>query len=86
MRKITPLCAQVLLEAYKEEKVAGSLIIPDSVGDKSEIYRIVSKGSLDTPYKANDVVIVKRYAGQHFKMNDKDYWLIHYEDILAKVE
>lgn len=61
----------VVLPASKEDKI-GSIIIPDSVHKKNQIYgRIIAKGPEVPPdYVVGDIILFAQYAGVEVEMED----------------
>lgn len=88
MKELHPVNQQVLLEldSQKEKKTAAGIIIPDSSSEKPRFGKVISMSQIDNPEIAvGDVVYFKEYGGQQVKFEGKEYFLISYGDILAKV-
>jgi chaperonin GroES len=88
MKELHPVNQQVLLEldSQKEKKTATGIIIPDSASEKPRFGKVLSMSQIDNPEIAvGDVVYFKEYGGQNVKFEGKEFFLIPYADILAKV-
>jgi len=92
---IKPTLDHVLLEAVKEEKKKGGIILPDTVEkEKSEKGKVVAVGPGKVGHdgkrilmevKKGDVVIFTKYGPREVKINDKEYLIASQEDILAVI-
>jgi chaperonin GroES len=88
MKELQPVNQQVLIELdnQKEKKTASGIIIPDSASEKPSFGKVLSMSQIDNPEIAvGDVVYFKEFGGTHVKFEGKEYFLIGYGDILAKV-
>ena len=93
--RLQPLGDRVVVERDESEEVtAGGIVLPDSAKDKPARGKIVSVGDgrlLDdgtrAPFqvKVGDRVLFSSYAGDEFKMDDRELVLMREEDILAVV-
>ncbi len=88
MKEIQPVNQNILLE-YDEEKAAktpAGIIIPDTVQEKPVMARVVAMGTVDKPEIAvGDIVLFKKYSGTETEIRGRQYLLIPYVDILARV-
>ncbi len=94
--KIEPLGDRVVLQREDSEAVtAGGIVLPDSAQDKPSRGKIVSVGNgrlLDDgsrsamQVKKGDRVLFSSYAGEDFKLGDRELLLMREEDILAVIE
>lgn len=94
--KLQPLNDRVVIEREEsEEKTAGGILLPDTAKDKPARGRVVSVGSgrlLDDgtrgqmQVQVGDRVIFSSYAGETFKVDDREMLLMREDDILAVVE
>jgi chaperonin GroES len=95
--KIKPINDYVLVEPIKQEEVTkGGIIIPDTAREDRAIKgKIIAVG----PGKINDkgeriqpsvtegqTVIFKKYAPDEIKIDDKEYYFIREDDIMAVLE
>jgi len=94
--KLQPLGERVVVERDEsEEKTAGGILLPDTAKDKPARGKIVSVGNgrlLDDgkrsvlQVKVGDRVIFSSYAGETFKVDDRELLLMREDDILAVLE
>jgi chaperonin GroES len=94
--KLQPLGDRVVVEREESEAVtAGGIVLPDSAKDKPARGKIVSVGDgrlLDDgsrgafQVKVGDRVLFTSYAGEEFKIGDRELMLMREEDILAVIE
>ena len=94
--KIEPLGDRVVVEREDSEAVtAGGIVLPDSAQDKPSRGKIVSVGAgrlLDDGSRSKmqvnkgDRVLFSSYAGEDFKLGDRELLLMREEDILAVIE
>ena len=88
MKDLQPLNDNVLLELTeeKEQKTASGIIIPDSAKEKPEYAKVVAIGNIDNPgISVGDTVFYKKYSGTEIEFDGKNYLLIPYADLLAKI-
>jgi chaperonin GroES len=93
--KIQPLGDRVVVERAESETVtAGGIVLPDSAKDKPTRGKIISVGEgrlLDSgkrsvlQVKVGDRVLFSSYAGEQFKLGDRELLLMREEDILAVI-
>jgi chaperonin GroES len=95
--KIKPLNDYVLVEPIKQEEVTkGGIIIPDTAREDRAIKgkiiavgpgKINDKGERIQPsVKEGQTVIFKKYAPDEIKIDDKEYYFIREDDIMAVLE
>ena len=94
--KLQPLGDRVVVERDESEEVtAGGIVLPDTAKDKPARGKVISIGDgrlLDdgtrAPFqvKAGDHVLFSSYAGDEFKIDDREMMLMREEDILAVIE
>lgn len=80
---IKPISDYVVIEAVREEKKKGSIILPDTVEkEKSEKGKIIAVGlgkvdssgkRIPMDVKKGDVVIFKKYSFHEVKIGEKEY-------------
>ncbi|GIW67339.1 MAG: 10 kDa chaperonin [Candidatus Parcubacteria bacterium] len=95
--KLQPLNDYLLIEPIKEEEVTkGGIVIPETAREERAIKgRVVAVG----PGKLNDkgeripmtikegqTVIFKKYAPDEVKIDDKEYYFVREDDVLAIIE
>jgi chaperonin GroES len=94
--KLQPLGDRVVVEREaSEERTAGGIVLPDSAKDKPARGRVISVGEgrlLDDgsrgtlQVKEGDRVIFSSYAGETFKVGDRELLLMREDEILAVFE
>ncbi|MGA2032365.1 MAG: co-chaperone GroES [Thermoguttaceae bacterium] len=94
--QIQPIGDRVVVEREESESVtAGGIVLPDIAKDKPTRGKIISVGDgrpkkdgTRTPLqvKVGDRVLFTSYAGEQFKLGDRELLLMHEEDILAVFE
>ncbi len=88
MKELQPLNENVLLElnSNKQEKTSGGIIIPDTAQEKPQHAKVAAIGNIENAeIKVGDTVFYKKFSGSDLKMDDKEYLVIPYADLLAKV-
>ncbi|MGD9992272.1 MAG: co-chaperone GroES [Salinivirgaceae bacterium] len=89
MRELQPINQNVLLEladAKTEQKTASGIIIPDSAKEKENVGTVVGMGTIENAEIAvGDKVLYKEFSGSTFEFEGKNFQMIQYADILAKV-
>ena len=94
--KLQPLGERLVVERdASEEKTAGGIVLPDTAKDKPARGKVVSIGDgrlLDNgkrsplQVKVGDRVIFSSYAGETFKVDDRELLLMREDDVLAVLE
>ena len=94
--KIQPLGDRVVVQRDESEAVtAGGIVLPDTAKDKPARGKIVSIGDgklLDNgtrakfQVKVGDRVLFSSYAGDEFKLGDRELMLMREEDVLAVIK
>lgn len=89
MKEIQPINQNVLLdisEKVNEQKTESGLLLPETAKEKQNMGVVVAISNIENPeISVGDKVIYKEFSGNEIKMDDKEYLLIQYSDILAKV-
>jgi chaperonin GroES len=93
--QLQPLGDRVVVEREESEAVtAGGIVLPDSAKDKPTRGTIISVGEgrlnkdgkrTALQVKAGDRVLFTSYAGEQFKLGDRDLLLMREDDILAVI-
>ena len=91
--KIQPLGDRVVVERDESETVtSGGIVLPDTAKDKPTRGKVINVGEgrlLDNgkrnplQVKVGDRVLFTSYAGEQFKLGDRELLLMREEDILA---
>jgi chaperonin GroES len=94
--KLQPLGDRVVLEREETESItAGGIVLPDSAKDKPARGKIIAVGDgrimkdgsrSPLQVKAGNRVLFSSYAGDTFKLGDRELLLMREEDILAIIE
>ncbi|HBO42736.1 MAG TPA: co-chaperone GroES [Planctomycetaceae bacterium] len=94
--QIQPLGDRVVVEREDAETVtSGGIVLPDSAQDKPSRGKVVSVGNgrlLDDgtrskmQLKKGDRVLFSSYAGEDFKLGDRELVLMREDDVYAVIE
>ena len=94
--QIQPLGDRVVVEREDAETVtSGGIVLPDSAQDKPSRGKVVSVGNgrlLDDgtrgkmQLKKGDRVLFSSYAGEDFKLGDRELILMREDDVYAVIE
>ena len=85
---IVPMGNRVLLKKDEAvEKTAGGLLLAASAKEESTMATVVAVGpEANKDLKVGDRFIYSKFAGETFKVDEKELLLLEDKDILAKVE
>jgi len=96
VKKITPLAGYVLVEpAEAVSKTKSGIYIPENESEKPQHGTVIACGSsiwesgvkeLVCPVKKGDQVVYKKWGGNEFKVGEKEYMFIKFEDLMAAVK
>ena len=91
--ELQPLGDRVVLEREESEQVtSGGIVLPDTAKDKPTRGKVVHVGQgrlskdgkrIPLQVKEGDRVLFSAYAGDTFKLGDRELLLLREEDILA---
>ena len=95
--KIKPLSDYILVEPIKQEEVTkGGIIIPETAREERAVKgkviavgqgRLNEKGErISISVKEGQVVLFKKYSPDEIKIDDKEYYFIREDDIMAIIE
>jgi chaperonin GroES len=94
--KLQPLGDRVVVERAESESItAGGIVLPDSAKDKPARGKIIAIGDgrllkdgtrAALQVKVGNRVLFSSYAGDTFKLGDRELLLMREEDILAIIE
>ena len=94
--KIRPLGDRVIVKPAEEKEVRkGGIIIPDTAKEKPQEGDVIAVGpgkvdetgkKIPMDVKAGDKILYGKYSGTEIKIDDKEYLIMHQEDILGIVE
>lgn len=87
MKELQPVNQQILLEFQQaEEKTASGIIIPDSAKEKPKFAKVIAMSGIENAeISVGDIVLYKQYSGTEINFEGKDFLLVPYADVLAKV-
>lgn len=90
MKTICPLNEYCVLEKTKQKTEDGGIIIPSTDNDKDsyEIGRVVKLPSINESMylKTGIEVIYKKFSSVKIKLENKDFILIKFEDLMGSIE
>ncbi|GIW66067.1 MAG: 10 kDa chaperonin [Candidatus Parcubacteria bacterium] len=95
--KIKPLSDYILVEPIKQEEVTkGGIIIPETAREERAVKgkiiatgpgRLNDKGErISLSVKEGQMVLFKKYSPDEIKIDDKEYYFIREDDIMAIIE
>jgi chaperonin GroES len=93
---LKPTAGYVLIEPEEAVKqTASGIVLPESHDEKPQKGKVLavgpegfcgcgdSKTKCEPPCKVGDVVVYKKWGGNEYKVGDKEYMFIKFEDIMA---
>ncbi|UNC91504.1 co-chaperone GroES [Candidatus Contubernalis alkaliaceticus] len=93
---LRPLGDRVIIKLVEvEEKTAGGILLPDKAKERPTEADIVAVGTgrilndgqkVPIDVKVGDRIVINKYAGTEFKVDDTEYLIIREDDILAVKE
>ena len=94
--KLQPLGDRVVVEREESETTtAGGIVLPDTAKEKPKQGKVVSVGNgrlledgsrAELQVAVGDRVLFSSYAGEEFKLGERELLLMREEDILAVIE
>jgi chaperonin GroES len=92
--KIRPLGDRVLVEHVdsSKEQIKGGIFIPESAKEKPQEAKVVALGTgkkdkdgkiVEFDVKVGDIVLTSKYGGTEIKFEDKEYKILHSDEIHA---
>lgn len=89
MKELQPINQNVLLdisEEASEQTTASGIIIPDTAREKPKTARVIGLSNIEnSEISVGDMVLFKDFSGTETEFEGKNYLIIPYADILAKV-
>jgi len=87
MKELQPVNQQVLLDFEQpKETTQGGIIIPDTAKEKPKFATVVALSGIENAeISVGDNVFYKEYSGTEINFEGKDYLLVPYADIMAKI-
>ena len=62
------------------------IIIPDTAKEKPQYAKVVAIGNIENPgISVGDTVFYKKFSGTEFDFESKQYLMVPYDDLLAKI-
>lgn len=93
---VVPISDHIILKPVEQEEVTTSgLVIPESAKEKPQHGEVLSVGPgkmneagvvETTDLAAGDRVLYQKYTGQEVTVDQIDYLIIRFQDVLAKLE
>lgn len=86
---IKPLGENILIQPSKpEEKTSAGIFLPETLShDRSQIGTVMAIGESEKiQVKVGSKVIFKRYGGEEVRIEDTEYLISNYKDILATID
>lgn len=92
---VKPTSGYVLIEPQEAVKQTSSgIVLPESHDEKPQKGKVLAIGpdekcdckekcNCKAPCKIGDVVIYKKWGGNEYKIDDKEYLFVEFKDILA---
>ena len=89
MKELQPVNQQVVLDvsiSKEEQRTASGIIIPDSAKEKPRTAPVSGMSTIENAeIKPGDTVLFKPYSGTEVEFEGKNYLILPYSDILAKI-
>jgi chaperonin GroES len=94
--KIRPLGDRILVKALEaKEQKKGGIIIPDTAKEKPQEGEVIAVGTgkitddgkkIPLDIKAGDKILFGKYSGTEIKIDDKEYLIMHQDDVFGIIE
>ncbi len=89
MKELQPINQNLILEledTNKEVLTASGIIIPDTAKEKTNIAKVKWMSVIENAeIIPGDLVIYKPFSGTEFEFEGKNYLVLPYSDVLAKI-
>ncbi len=89
MKELQPINQLVVLDvtaSKDEQRTSSGIIIPDTAKEKPKAAPVVWMGVIENAeIKPGDIVLYKPFAGTEIEFEGKEYLILPYADVLAKV-
>ena len=95
MPNLKPTAGYLLIEPLeKEVKTASGIYLPDNAGEKPQKGKVIAVGTktfvdcheVESPAKKGETVLYKKWGGNEIKIENKEYIIVKFEDVLAVQE
>ncbi len=92
---LKPAPGYLLIEPVEAvKKTASGIVLPESHDEKPSKGKVLAvgpktecdckdKGVYEAPCKQGDIVVYKKWGGNEYKVEDKEYLFVEFKDILA---
>jgi chaperonin GroES len=90
-----PTPGYLLIEPLeKEVKTSSGIYLPETSGEKPQMGKVLAVGGktyvdgheVESPAEVDNTVMYKKWGGNEFKFEGKEYLFVKFEDILAVQE
>ncbi len=88
MNEIRPINDNVLVELDQqvEQKTVSGIYLPDTAKEKKLSGKVLAIGNIEnSELNVGDTVLYKEHAGTKVEFDKKEFLIIQYADILAKI-
>jgi chaperonin GroES len=95
MTKINPVAGYILVEPQKQESVTASgIVLPGNEKEKPQQGKVLAIGGsvyhdsreFTAPCKVDDTIMFKEWGVNEIKEDDKKYFLIKFDDVMAIIK
>lgn len=88
--EVKPIGERVLIAPVKEnEKTSGGIYLPDSAREAKKKGTVVALGELESgkpmPLAKGDTILYGGYSHEDFEIDGREYVIVEYKDIVAKL-
>lgn len=89
---IIPSPGRMLVEKEKEtrNRTESGIYIPQGTNDGNETFRVLAVGEAtkdqEPTAQVDDVVMIVEYGGSKFKLGDREYLFIGFNEVLATIK
>jgi len=93
IKDVKPTAGYLLIEPNEAvKKTSSGIVLPDSHDEKPQMGKVLAVGGDEVlengskrsaPCTTGDTVVYKKWGGNEFKVDDKEYMFIKFEDIMA---
>lgn len=95
IKDVKPTAGYLLIEPTEAVKQTSSgIVLPDSHDEKPQVGKVLAVGSDEilegngkrsAPCSIGNLVVYKKWGGNEYKVEDKEYMFIKFEDIMAVI-
>ena len=93
IKDVKPTAGYLLIEPNEAvKKTISGIVLPDSHDEKPQMGQVLAVGADEilenntkrpAPCKIGDIVVYKKWGGNEFKIENKEYMFIKFEDVMA---